>query len=918
MGQKITVGPVTKGLKNDIDAFYIDNDSFPTLINAYQWRGKAKRKRGTDFLTRLQRFFDSTSSTYSSFTDMQFTAGVGFIFNGAGSFNLGVNASLVPGTLSLTDTTSLIVYTDSAKDGTLSPSGTINYGTGVVTIAAVGNHAATANFTYYPNLPVMGLEDLVLNATQFPGTLGFNTKYSYNIPTAFPYTSYDVSFYKNPSTGPNNSTGYVRKTSWTPTTWNGQDYQQFWTTNYQGALWATNGVNVPFRVNNIGMQYSHVTAVAVVDPTTVNITVTGPNLVVGDFVFLNEFDPMVITGINFNSGFIIAGSSPGIITVRLTNDATMAGAGGATIKGIVQYLTNRSDTSKDCLRWYDGDPTGGMPPIPSSSNGWVNFCPPLSEKIYSIAQLPPKQYYLVGAVMIVDFKDRLLFLGPVIQSSDGGDQKYLQDTIIYSQNGTPYYTCSFTGDASLATTVFNPILVPDNQTATANAYWEDIPGYGGFVSAAIEKPLLTSGSNQDVLMIGFSTIQTKLVYSGNDIVPFDFYLVNSELGSGSTFSSIVMDKGVITRGNRGYVISNQTGSVRIDVDVLDEVFQTNLNNNGSERFTAQRDYINEWIYFTYPTNQSGYIYPTQTLFYNYRDNSWGIFNESYTTYGQFRPSSGLTWNDLNDRTWETWNDPWTSGSATVLEPYVIAGNQQGFVIKREDNTTDEDVSLYIQNIVGNMVTCPDHCLTSGDYIVISGALGTISTLVNGKIFSITVIDSNNFLLNPSLTGVNTYLGGGLITRMYVPQIQTKQFPVSWGMARKTRLGPQQYLFSSTTLGQIQLLIFLSQNSASAYNKGAIVPSISQNNSLIYSSVLFTCVESTNLGLTPSNINLQMVTGAAQDQIWHRKNTSLIGDTVQIGFTLSDEQMRDPDFNNQFEEIELHGFILDVNPSMVLA
>ena len=29
----------------------------------------------------------------------------------------------------------------------------------------------------------------------------------------------------------------------------------------------------------------------------------------------------------------------------------------------------------------------------------------------------------------------------------------------------------------------------------------------------------------------------------------------------------------------------------------------------------------------------------------------------------------------------------------------------------------------------------------------------------------------------------------------------------------------------------------------------------------------------------------------QEQIWHRMNTSLIGDTVQIGFTMSDDQMR---------------------------
>ena len=125
--------------------------------------------------------------------------------------------------------------------------------------------------------------------------------------------------------------------------------------------------------------------------------------------------------------------------------------------------------------------------------------------------------------------------------------------------------------------------------------------------------------------------------------------------------------------------------------------------------------------------------------------------------------------------------------------------------------------------------------------------------------------------------------------------------------------------STTDLGQIELQIYLSQNASSPYNFGPLVPDpASINNTLIYSDILFTCPESTNLGLTPANTNLQMPTAVQQAQIWHRVNTSLIGDTVQLAFTMSDDQMRDPGFNNQFEEIELHSFIIDVTPSQVLA
>jgi hypothetical protein len=940
MGEKIIVGPLNRGLRNDVRPFNIDNESFPILINAYQWRGRVKRKRGTSLLNRLKRFFNSANSSYGSITSFNLVAGAGNILT---AFGLETNGNIVPGSVTLTDATAGNTYTDDSAGnliGVPGGTGTINYATGAITISGGGADLINAvSFNYYPDLPVMGLEDFDSASRQFPGTLGFDTKYSYNINTAFPYSIYDVSFYKNPLTA--TYPGYVEKTNITAATWNGQDYQQFWTVNYQGALWATNGITEPFTTTNIGMQFSGVTAVAIGaggPPAIVTITTTtNHGLVIGDFVFINEIVGM--TGINFQTGYVTATPAANQITVEFPN-ATIGGAWASG--GIVQYLTNRSDATKDCIRWYDGDPTDGNATTPTLNGhlGWVNFCPPLSQSNFSIADRPAAQYYLVGARMIIPFKDRLLFLGPVIQTSSVNSQIYLQDTVIYSQNGTPYYTCSFTDPTSnypLTPTTppgYVPILVPADQTATPSAYFEDISGFGGFITAGIDQEIVTANANEDVLIVGFTRQQTRLVYSGNDIVPFNFFIINSEYGSGSTFSTINTDKGVLTKGSRGYLITGQTESRRIDLEIPDEVFQTRYSDNGTERVCAQRDYINEWIYFTYPVNAINYKFPTQTLQYNYRDDSWGIFRESYTTYGLFRKQTGFTWATVGTvyPTWASWTAPWNSGTSTLLQPNVIAGNQQGFVLVRDDGTNEGD-SLYIRDITNSIVTSPDHCLNTGDYIVISGTMGSVAGAVNGKIFSIQVQTKDTFLLNPPLVTGLTYIGGGVIKRMYVPFVQSKQFPVAWGFGRKTRLGPQQYLLSTTDNGQITLLIYLSQDSDNPYNNleypyaVGIVPQVSQNNSLIYSTTLYTCPESANLGLTPANTNLQMISNinsagtnasSPQAEIWHRMNTSLIGDTVQIGFTLNDAQMRDIEFNNQFEEIELHSFILDVNPSQLLA
>lgn len=917
---KLILGvPFNKGLRNDVTAFLIDKNSFPTLLNAYQWRGRVKRKRGTEQLTRFKRYLSGlaigTTDGAGSLTVNLFSGGT---FIPAAQQNF---ASLVLNSINFTDGTN--IWTEPATaDGTLfingvAGGGTVNYATGTVVLnGGLALTAVTGSFSYYPCLPGLGFEEFEDPTLDYGTSLGFDTTYSYTVQNVFPYFTYDVGFYKNPAS----SGTYTAKTTWTRTTWNGQTYQQFWSVNYQGAIWVTNGVTEPFSTTNIGMQFKNIVTVTVLTPTTATLNIVGHGLVIGDFVFVNEV--ATTTGINFQTGYVTTVVDANNVTVTFPSAALAVNGAG----GIAQYLTSRSDVTKDCIRWYDGDPTDGSlsGPTPSTTKGWVNFMPPLSQLSYSVGELPSAQYYLVGARAMQVFKDRLVFFGPVVQQANG-NPIYLQDTIIYSQNGTPYYTASFTGNVLSPTTITSQ-LVPTNQTAFPAAFFEDQTGFGGYVNTGVNQAIKSVSTNRDVLIVGFdNNIQAKLVFTGNDIFPFAFYTINSEYGTASTFSVINLDKGVLSRGNRAFVMTGQEDAGRFDLEIPDEAFQIGLQNNGSERFTAVRDYINEWVYFTYINNQSRadrYFYPNQTLFYNYRDNSWAIFYENYTHYGYFRKRTGFTWNTVGliYPSWNVWNQPWNAGSNTLLQAQTVGLNQQGFVMITGVGT-GEGNSLQIKDIVGNTVTCPDHGMNQGDFIIISGALGTVGTQVNNKIFSLNTVTRNTFTLNPAIAG-GTYLGAGVIKRIYKPDIRTAQLPLNWQDAYKTRIGVSRYLFSNTENAQVTLYIYLSQNTTSPYNFGPVVPEIApDNSSLIYSTVVYTCPESTNLGLTPANSNLMTPTAIQQDQIWHRLNTSLVGDTVQLGITLNDTQLREVDSNgnpiSQYAEIELHGIIMDVYPASML-
>ena len=52
--QSLLIGNFAGGFENDRKPFVINNDSFPVLNNAYVWRGRILKKRGTTQLGRLQ------------------------------------------------------------------------------------------------------------------------------------------------------------------------------------------------------------------------------------------------------------------------------------------------------------------------------------------------------------------------------------------------------------------------------------------------------------------------------------------------------------------------------------------------------------------------------------------------------------------------------------------------------------------------------------------------------------------------------------------------------------------------------------------------------------------------------------------------------------------------------------------------
>jgi hypothetical protein len=877
--QNLVIANFKTGYENDREPFLVDNDAFPVIVNANIFRGKVRKKRGTSLLGRLQRALTNQSLGNTS---------------GAGAFSGNIlsllslnsspatNASIVLG--SATITVGADVFTDTATPtgvltGSTGGSGTINYQTGALTLTGAPiTTAVTITFKYYPNIPVMGLEEFDVNTVNFPTLVAFDQTYAYEY-TQSNGPFYDVSFYQ-----------YTES----PVTWSGANFQQFWTTSYQSAMWATNA--------KPGFHFKNISAITTANPTVIT-TATAHGLSNNDRVFLNEISGTAGTLLN-GLTFQVTVTGANTFTVPPDTSALAYVSGG-----IIQYLTRLAPgVSGDGIRFYSGDPTAGTA---GTNQGWVNFSPPLS----NLGLTGGNPQYLVGAKIIIPFKGRLLFFGTYTQTSTGSSV-YNANQLVYSLDGTAYY--SVTPEVSSGT---------PTQVANAGAYYSNVVGFGGFINAPINQEIVTVAENEDVLICGYETQPLKLIFTGNAALPFIYQSISSELGSQSTFSSIAMDVGVLNIGPYGLTVTTQTQAARIDLQIPDWVFNIAQANNGAQRVSAIRNFRQECVFFSftpedrvYDPNSSptvGNLFPSQTLVYNYREKNYALYDENYTTYGTFRRTSGLTWADLGAKygTWANWLDPWNSSAYAGQYPEIIAGNQHGFVMVKKEEGTDEATSQLITAIATSgtevLITSPNHCLNDGDFIGIRSIIGNATmTQFNNSVKKVTVISADSFTVRSfydstgnQITITGTYLGGGVYIRYTNINIQTKQFPLSWGEASQWRMGTQRFLMESTSNGQITVDVLTNQNADTPVNDPATNPW------LVYGNTMVTYPE--NIFYDP----LYNPIRPQQAQSWHRLSNSFEGSTVQLGFRMSDTQMLNTGINQS--EIIIHAIVLELNPGAIL-
>lgn len=852
------IGGKQLGLQKNVKPFWLPDQAYQFLENCFAFREMVQKKPGYSSLGRLRRVLTTVSIGNIS------AGGAGVV-----TFNirtlLGFNVTQTNSELERGDITSIVIAIGAPISQTLTcnnaagifsitgagpiTTASINFATTILSITfsgAAGASAATITGAYYPSIPVMGLRRQELTTLNVENTIALDTIYSYG----------------------RSGAAWIELPSTLSSTWSGDNWNLFWTTNYFANLpqtnvfWATNGL--------AGLSAYAITTFAGAvagPPSTVQVTTaTTNNFQIGDqVVFVNM------------SGGVTNGTVATVTVAGNPFTCSNAGTGVFTNGAFTGFaIANRGiaqvSASQNGIRYYDasGTPT------------WYSFNPALSGT-----------EILTGALILLPFKGRLLALHTIERSSAGTDITYRNR-------------------------VRASVSFPKGTPLSVNGWRTDIPGNGFFLDAPTSEAIVSADFLKDRLIVYFERSTWELVYTGNDTLPFFFRKLNRELGVESTFSIVPFDNGVFGIGNIGIHTCNGVNVERLDVIIPDEVYRINNESNGPQRAVGIRDYQLEMVYWTYPDKLSyddsndNKIFPNRVFAYNYRNNTWAEFEESFTTYGYYQPADEPTWDTLPYETWDDWNTPWDVGLTSARNLMVAAGNQQGFTVvfdKGFSCSTDFIFTVTAMASVANgtQITSPNHNLNSvelnaeeevidGDFVIFELPNVTLSHLDADLTSSnsykvIQVIDANNFVIDATFTG--TYVGGGTFKRLFNFDIVTKDFNPFMDKGQNVRIATIDFL-----VDPIQ--------SEEDPPPGFAAFFYLNDSETIYIDPLS---GTHDIDLNASSLVPIQIT---QSSIWKRKNINAVGQFVQIELSHSADQMLNP-ITSQSQFV-LHAIHMRVSPS----
>ena len=792
---RFLIAPFETGTQLDLPPWQIMDDAFTTLNNAYVFRGRIKKRFGSQLIgssqltSRVRLNLGNTDPMTGNITKTV----PGSVFKIGQMFSIGTEIFTVYQTGNpavMLDTGASTVHTYSTTTGQ------------VIITGAAPNTA----LYFYPAEPIMGLTNYEVGE--------FNNEPSYAFDTQFAYLFTGGAWTQSGT--------YVSPTE--IPTWHGSNLDFFWSDNWRGVT---------------------------------------PDLKI-----------MFVTNFHAHIGLGLVTDDP----IWSLNNTTWTP---------LSY-------SPDALQ----NPTNSQPFTVTSTTAGNNQI---------IAN------YVETCRIIVQFKGRLLLLNTIENNANGATATDPMNPTTTGITPANYLTSTNTAYTNRCRYSFigSPFAsnawLEANQTYNPGATGVVVAAGAGAIDAPTDDQILSAEFIKDRLIVFFDRSTWEIVYTGNQLEPFVWQKINTELGSQGPMSTVPFDKVVLTLGNQGVHACNGSNVERIDSKIPNIIFDVQQQNLQPTRIAGIRDYFSEMVYWSTPVTaqQSNQTYPGYVFTYNYRNNSWAFNQDCITAFGYFNQQPALTWATATNP-WDEYDQEWDAQNNAQFRS-VLAGNQEGFTFLCRDDFNSNAYAMQITNIVtvgaDTVLKIIDNTLLPFDYLQITGVQG--ATGLNGNIYAASPVsgsttdvlieqwDNVNKIFIPVVFG-GVYTGGGTVARVSQIFIKSKQWNPYVSQDRGFQLAKIDFGVLRTSASELTIDYYSSSGQL------ALLEEAEQTGTLMGTGVLETFAY-------PSIPFEQQ-----QTLLWHPVYLQSQGTNMQIQIFMNPHQQTTPAIVNS--PMEIQGMVLYTQPT----
>jgi hypothetical protein len=427
----------------------------------------------------------------------------------------------------------------------------------------------------------------------------------------------------------------------------------------------------------------------------------------------------------------------------------------------------------------------------------------------------PPQGQLTSATYVLWFNERLNFIIPLIAG------------IEYSQG----------------------VLYSGIRTANGNGDNFNVAGSGLFQADTYQNITGATILGQ-VLALNFDRMAYTLEKTRDAFNPYFGRSVPGVVGTNAKFSAVSWNDTVRSIGKVGILGQDGRQNLRVDNKIpnftredIDQVL-FNLTYGGFDR-------LNNQFLWSYKQSETTSDTQNAVLVGNYEENTWSVFDQRLSVFGQTDIGLSLNWDDIDEATgnqswaqWDTTEEIWDRIGLGVAVQKTLAGDDLGFIYE-----LNQDFDDYFSNIsaVANgattTLTISATGILAGDLVTIEGVVGMLNAEGDSGInnydpniddpdfqpYTVLSATPTSVTINLDSSLLTAYTSGGSISKIISFSAETIPFNPYRAQGRRCYVSHVEFLIECNG-GSLTVDVFADQQQTPFKQNVLMKPTASAQNS----------------------------------------------------------------------------------------